>query len=308
MSRKGKPATHHGYLVIDKPAGWTSHDVVARVRRIVVEKKVGHAGTLDPAATGVLPVAIGNATRTIEYLAEADKTYIADVTFGVTTDSCDIEGRVTGVNDASHLDLALVEPAIHAFVGDQLQVPPMHSAIKVDGRPMYELARKGEVVDLPARSVTINSIAILGWNAPTVRIEVTCSKGTYIRSLARDIGERVGPGAYLSRLVRTRVGSFRLQDAMTLDRLAERMEAESWEQVALAPDCAMLGYDAIVLNEGEAADWHMGRRVPSYGATGTVRVYDATGMWIGVGQIDDGSRDLRPIKVVHDVVQDSESA
>jgi tRNA pseudouridine55 synthase len=306
MTRPRKPATHHGYVVIDKPAGWTSHDVVARARRIVGEKRVGHAGTLDPAAVGVLPVAVGSATRTIQYLGEADKTYIADITFGVVTDSADIEGKVTCVNDTSHLTLAVVESVVESFAGEQAQVPPMHSAIKIGGKPLYHLARQGEKVDIPARQVTIYRLDILQWDPPTLRVVVDCSKGTYIRSLARDIGERAGGGAYLSKLVRTRVGRFQLEDAISLDQLALAMQEGEWERVARHPDVALVDHAAIVMSAEEQADWSFGRQVPAYGATGTVRVYDATGNWLGVGVLDPDTAMVRPVKVVHLNHQDPE--
>jgi tRNA pseudouridine55 synthase len=304
MTRPRKPATHHGYVIIDKPAGWTSHDVVARVRRIVGEKRVGHAGTLDPAAVGVLPVAVGNATRTIEYLGDADKTYIADVTFGVVTDSADIEGVVTRIDDASHLTLQDVEPVAALFIGEQSQVPPMHSAIKIDGRPLYYLARQGEHVDIPARRVSIHRLDILRWESPTLRVEVDCSKGTYIRSLAHDIGEQVGTGAYLSKLVRTRVGRFQLDEAITLDQLALAMKEGEWARVARQPDVALLDHAAIALSPREQADWLLGRQVPAYGASGTVRVYDATGNWLGVGVLDPETTMVQPVKVVHPNLQE----
>jgi tRNA pseudouridine55 synthase len=299
MTRPRKPATHHGYVVIDKPAGWTSHDVVSRVRRIVGEKRVGHAGTLDPAAVGVLPVAVGNATRTIEYLAAADKTYIADITFGVVTDSADIEGTVMATTDASHLTREDVESVAGLFVGEQLQIPPMHSAIKIDGTPLYQLARQGERVDIPAREISITRLDVLKWNLPTLRIELDCSKGTYVRSLARDIGEKVGTGAYLSKLVRTRVGRFQLRDALSLEELETSLQGRGWNSTALHPDVAMLDCPAIVLTDPERIDWFQGRQVPAYGATGVVRVYDATGNWLGIGRLDPDTAMMRPAKVVH---------
>jgi tRNA pseudouridine55 synthase len=305
MTRPRKPATHHGYVVIDKPAGWTSHDVVARVRRIVNEKRVGHAGTLDPVAVGVLPVAIGNATRTIEYLAEADKTYIADITLGITTDTADIEGKVTSIADAEHVQLPDIERVLDRFRGPQFQVPPMHSALKVDGQPLYERARRGEVLDIPARPIVILSLLLLDWTSPVARVEVRCSKGTYIRSLARDIGEMLGTGAHLSRLVRTQVGGFRIDDAMSLESLASSIERGNWDRISVHPDVAMLDHDALVLDESAREDWLFGRDVPADGATGTVRVYDANGTWLGVGHVAEDSKTVRPVKVVIEQNQDS---
>jgi tRNA pseudouridine55 synthase len=299
MTKPRKPATHHGYIVIDKPGGWTSHDVVARVRRIVGERRVGHAGTLDPAATGVLPVAVGLATRTIEYLANADKGYLADFTFGITTDSADGDGVVQDRRDPSHLDRTAVESAIREFVGPLQQVPPMHSAIKIDGTPLYDLARKGQTVELPARAIAIHAINVVHWHPPTVRVHVRCSKGTYVRSLARDIGDRMGTGAYLSRLVRTSVGRFGLDVAMTLDELALAMERDEWRQVRVEPDVAMLDYDAVVIAGNQIVDWACGRPVPADGAEGVVRVYDADGKWRGVGNVEPDTALVKPVKVIH---------
>ena len=304
MTQPRKPATHHGYLVIDKPAGWTSHDVVARVRRIVDEKRVGHAGTLDPIAVGVLPVAVGNATKTIEYLAEADKTYVADIFFGIVTDSADIEGTFVRARTAKHLTSNVVEQALSSFRGNQQQIPPMHSALKVDGQPLYERARRGEVMDIPARPIVISKLNLLSWSGPVARVEVECSKGTYIRSLARDLGERLGTGAFLSRLVRTRVGGFTLSDSMSLDRLAELMAHSEWDRISMHPDIAMLDHDVLVLEGSVREDWLMGRKVPANGSIGTVRVYDADGNWLGVGQLDSESGNVRPVKVVPQTVQD----
>lgn len=299
MSRPRKPPVRHGFVIIDKPTGWTSHDVVARVRRIVEEKRVGHAGTLDPSATGVLPVAVGNATRAIEYLAEADKAYTAEVTFGVVTDSADREGEMIATADATHLTRDAVEAAVATFQGPLQQVPPMHSAIKVDGKRLYEHARKGETIDIEPRQVTIHEIRVVGWQVPVATIEVTCSKGTYIRSLARDIGERLGTGAHLSALRRTRVGSFGLDKAISLDDLAAR----GFDAVAMPPDTAMSHLPRLDLSVEASADWREGRTVPAPGATGTLRVYDASGAWVGVGQAVPYQDRVRPVKVVHPPAQ-----
>lgn len=305
MTRPRKPAVRHGYVVIDKPAGWTSHDVVARVRRIVDEKRVGHAGTLDPAAVGVLPIAIGNATKTIEYLADADKTYIADITLGRTTDSFDIEGTLIEVRDTTQLSRGEVERALTQFRGPQLQRPPMHSAIKIDGQPLYERARKGEEIEVPSRPVIISSLKLLEWNSPVARVEIRCSKGTYVRSLARDIGELLGTGAFLSRLVRTRVGGFDILDATSLTTLDKSIQQGHWDTVSWHPDVAMLGHPALILNASDRDDWLFGRTLQSSGAKGIVRVYDSSGHWLGVGEAGDANGQVRPVKVVPFDMQES---
>jgi tRNA pseudouridine55 synthase len=300
MARNRRQATHHGYVVIDKPAGWTSHDVVARARRIVGERRVGHAGTLDPAATGVLPLAVGLATRTVEYLADADKSYRATIRFGVTTDSADADGDVVATADVSHLTMDVLRPAIDSFTGEIMQKPPMHSAIKVDGKRLYELARAGVVADVKARPITVHEVTVIDWTMPDLTLDITCSKGTYIRSIARDLGQAVGTGAHLAGLVRTRSGPFTLDDAMSLEELQERLEREGWEGVALPPDAVLDGLTAIRLDDESAVAWNQGKRLAGVdvdGSPGPVRAYDTDDRWLGVGELDqDGS--IRPVKVI----------
>lgn len=302
MVRKGRrQATRHGYIVIDKPVGWTSHDVVARVRRLVDERRVGHAGTLDPAATGVLPVAIGLATRTVEYLAAADKAYRASIRFGITTDSADAEGDVTSTVNASHLQLSQINEALPAIRGDIMQRPPMHSAIRVDGRRLYDLARKGEEIEVAARPVTIHQLDVADWSPPDLTLDITCSKGTYIRSIARDLGELVGTGAHLATLRRTRTGPFTLTDAMTLDDLADRLESDGWSTVAMAPDAVLDHLRVVELDTAQAMDWSHGKKIimESAGpAAETIRAYDGHGHWLGIGQTDQSGHLLQPVKVI----------
>jgi tRNA pseudouridine55 synthase len=298
MAKRKTRGLYHGYLVFDKPAGWTSHDVVGRVRRILGERRVGHAGTLDPAAVGVLPIAVGLATRTVEYLSEAAKSYVADVTFGVTTDSADIDGIVTDVQDASGVREADIVAALHRFDGDQLQMPPMHSAIKVDGVPLYERARRGEEIEVAPRPITVHAIRLVSWEPPIARVYVVCSKGTYIRSMARDIGEAVGPGAYMSNLVRVQTGPFTLEDAIRVEDLEELLATTSWDQIAWHPDAVMQDWPALVLHGADAVSWRQGKSLEHGGIEGIVRVYDSSGTWLGVGQGDEAGTQVRPIKVV----------
>ena len=300
MSKRATRGRYHGYLVIDKPAGWTSHDVVGRVRRILGERRVGHAGTLDPAAVGVLPVAIGLATRTVEYLSDATKAYVAEITFGVTTDSADVDGDVLAVQPAGHLTREDIVIALRGFEGALSQVPPMHSAVKVGGRRLYELARRGEVIDVEPRPVTIHAIALEAWDPSVATVAVSCSKGTYIRSLARDLGEQLGTGAYLSNLVRTRTGPFTLADAVRIDELPDLLEQEPWEAIAYHPDAALLDWPAAVLDARHARSWRQGKAIVAERASGLVRVYDAAGTWLGVGRGDETGTRILPVKVVVD--------
>jgi tRNA pseudouridine55 synthase len=215
-------ALHDGLVVVDKPAAHTSHDVVARMRKLYGQRRVGHAGTLDPDATGVLLVGLGRATRLMRYLQDTGKSYRARVVFGVATDTLDASGAVLERAEMP-LEAARVERAASAFVGDIEQIPPMVSAIKIEGRKLYELARAGETVERPARKVTVTAFVIeefVGGPYPEATIRVDCSSGTYVRTLAADLGTALGGCAHLGELRRLRVGSFGLDEAHTLDEIA----------------------------------------------------------------------------------------
>ena len=215
----------HGFLNIDKPAGMTSHDVVAYIRRAARQKRVGHAGTLDPAATGVLVVALGNATRLIEYVQDAtSKRYLATVCLGATTTTDDAEGEVLTTAAVPAFDRAAIEQALAPFRGQIMQVPPMYSALHYAGRRLHELAREGIVVDRAARPVTIERLALIEWASPVLMLDIICSKGTYIRSLARDLGDALSCGAHLQALRRTAVGTFLIEDATPLGDLIDNAD------------------------------------------------------------------------------------
>jgi len=206
-------------LIINKPRGLTSHDVVARVRRIARTQKVGHAGTLDPAATGVLVVLLGKATRLAQFFVDLEKCYRGRVVLGVSTNTQDAEGKIESTGDVSGVTRAQIEDAFAAFEGETEQIPPMVSAIKREGTPLYVLARRGEIVERAPRRITIRELTILSVEMPEVEFEMTCSKGTYVRTLAADIGDRLGCGGHLGRLVRTAVGPFRVDEATPLAEL-----------------------------------------------------------------------------------------
>lgn len=289
----------HGFLVVDKPAGWTSHDVVARARRLTGQRRIGHAGTLDPAATGVLPLAVGSATRVLEYLAGASKTYLADVTFGVETDSFDGDGRITTMRDASSLTRVDVEYLLQPFLGAISQIPPMHSAIKIGGRRLYELARQGEEIERPPRGVVISTLDLIDWQPPVATLLVDCSKGTYIRSLARDLGAASGAGAYLSNLVRLRSGPFTLCGAITLGDLAASALPWAWTSLAVHPDAVLEEWPALLLDAADATAWSTGLALPAAGdASGMCRAYDTGGSWLGIGTADEVANLWRPAKVI----------
>jgi tRNA pseudouridine55 synthase len=238
-----------GFLNVDKPLGMTSHDVVARVRRTFGVRKVGHAGTLDPLATGVLVICIGGATRLSEYVMHATKRYTAQVHFGITTSTYDAEGEVLDTRDASHLTRALILDALNPFVGSIQQVPPIYSAIKVDGRKLYDIARAGETVELEARSVTIERIDLLNWQPPVATIDVTCNAGTYIRSLAYDVGEALGTGAHLAGLRRTQSGTFLIADAAEPDVI---FSDPLWRERLVPAHVALAGWRHVLLNEAQS--------------------------------------------------------
>jgi tRNA pseudouridine55 synthase len=211
-----------GLLVVDKPSGPTSHDIVLTIRKITGIKRVGHAGTLDPSATGVLIILIGRATKIASRFLSDDKAYAGVIRFGQTTDTLDGEGKIIEERSAESLVLSEVEKASLKFQGEIMQVPPMVSAIKVNGVPLYKAARRGEIIDVPPRAITINKFDITGWSPghyPEASFTIECSKGTYIRSIARDLGEAVGCGAHLASLKRTRSGVFSLSDAVTIPEL-----------------------------------------------------------------------------------------
>ena len=274
----------NGFVIIDKPRGITSFAMVALVRRLSGVRRVGHAGTLDPLATGVLPVAIGQAARFIEYTDGAPKTYRALVRFGVATETYDAEGAVTAEIDASGITADDVEAALPAFVGEIQQVPPAYSAIKVQGRPLYRYARSGESVEVQARKVRIERVELLSFGGGVAEIEVTCGKGTYIRSLAHDLGQALGVGGHLAALQRTASGGFSLLDARTPPELESAAAAGAFEDLLLSPDRAVERRPAAILAEAHADDVRHGREVHfrADGAIDLVRAYSIGGDFLGV--------------------------
>lgn len=225
------------FLVIDKPAGITSHDVVAAVRAVTGIKKVGHTGTLDPFATGVLPLALGTATRLIQFLDESIKVYDATITFGAATDTGDPTGTAVREAPLPTADLPEVQSVLERFRGDQMQEPPAYSAVKVGGKPLYHYARKGEEVRAQPRPITIHDVELVEYSPERLRVIITCSRGTYARVLADDIARALGSAGHLSVLARTRSGPFYLEDALGMDTLAEFVAQEpghSWRDVLLA--------------------------------------------------------------------------
>ncbi len=246
--------TTDGILNINKPRGKTSFEVVHLIRELISEKRVGHGGTLDPAATGVLPICLGQATRVSEFMANASKVYRAEVELGVTTTTYDSEGDIVGEKDTSSITKSQVEECLNLFEGSIEQTPPMFSAIRHEGKHLYELARQGLEVERKPRNVQIFGILLLEASLPVITLEISCSRGTYIRSLANDLGQRLGCGAYLKSLVRLQTGPFHLSEALTLPELISAFRESRWREflypmdiVLLATKAALLGKEAIEL-------------------------------------------------------------
>ena len=282
-----------GFLNVCKPPGPTSHDVVAAVRRLVGHKtRVGHAGTLDPFARGVLVVCVGQATRLASYVQAAPKRYLAGITLGATSTTDDSEGSITPLPAAAEPAERQVREALARFVGEIQQVPPAHSAVHVNGQRAYRLARAGRDVQLPARTVTIHDIALVRYEHPLLTIDVRCGSGTYIRSLARDVGAALGAGGYCSDLFRTEVGPFRAEDAVGPDQLDPARDL-------LPPLAALDSLAKITVDDDAARRLAMGQRIDLDGPAppGELAVLDAAGRLLAIAAAGDNARSLQPTKV-----------
>jgi tRNA pseudouridine55 synthase len=239
----------NGFVVIDKPAGITSHDVVSRVRRILGTRKVGHTGTLDPFATGVLPVAVNDGTKAIPFLDEGVKCYEALMQLGVTTDTLDMTGEILREADYACITRQQFESVLKQFAGHLTQIPPMYSAIKRDGQPLYKLARQGQVVEREPRNIVIYSLQLLSFSPPFVGFRVACSRGTYVRTLADDMGHQLGCGAALKELRRIASGPFEICSAVSLEGLEEAVRHGAGETLAISPNRALSHLPEIVLSD-----------------------------------------------------------
>ncbi len=288
-----------GILNIDKPEGYTSHDIVARVRRLTGERRVGHAGTLDPFATGVLLVCVGQATRVSEYLMEGRKLYRARIRFGTATDTYDLTGAPTIQNAPIPSGIAAIEAILPRFQGHIMQTPPSYSALKIEGVPAYRRARRGEEIDQAPRPVEIYDLQVRAWDPPDLVLDIVCGKGTYIRSLAHDLGQALGSAAHLIALERRAVGAFTIEDAVPLAAFEEQAREGRWQDLLYPLDEALLMYPALILSAEDVARLQNGQPVAGAEiAEGALaRVYGPGGEFVALVQGDHKASVWRPHKV-----------
>jgi tRNA pseudouridine55 synthase len=283
-----------GFLNLNKPVGFTSHDCIAKLRRLLNTRRIGHAGTLDPLATGVLSIAVGRATRLLQFL-RSDKAYRAVIRFGVSTTTDDLEGEILNQQPAPDLNLPTVKTALQQFQGTIQQVPPIYSAIQVDGKRLYDLARSGKTVEVPTRTVEVTEIKIVNWQPgdfPELEIDIACGGGTYIRAIARDLGTALQTFGTLTTLIRTQSSGFDLNNSLTLEQLEGQLQQDAFQPIL--PD-AMLGHlEAIALSPILAKRWCQGQRIAPYDLPDTftisrapLRIYTETGTFLGIGQLTD---------------------
>ena len=274
----------NGIVIVDKPQGWTSQDVTARLRRVFNTRRIGHGGTLDPMATGVLPVFVGRATRGVEFFEHAEKTYETVLRLGITTDTEDISGTVLTEQDAFVTGEQLGE-VLANFRGEILQVPPMYSALKVGGQKLVDLARKGKEVERQPRPITIHELRLLGMDTDGIHLRVRCSKGTYIRTLCKDIGEALGCGGCMAALRRVQAGEYTIDEAVPLQTLLETEDPEPY----LRPVGTMFRqYDAITLTEKQELRCRNGNSFSITLPDGTYRAYGKNGEFLALSKVDGG--------------------
>ena len=298
-----------GFLNVDKPPGWTSSDVVAKIRaafRLRKRKiKVGHGGTLDPMATGVLPICIGGATRLAEFVLGGDKVYHMSARLGVETDTYDSEGTAVAIRDFQQVTRNDVVAIISGFIGEIDQVPPMYSAIKKDGRPLYKLARQGITVSREPRRVTVSSMTLSAWDPPFFDLHIECGSGFYARSLTHDIGNLLDCGAHMTALRRIRAGEFRVTDSVSLEQLISGAADDSWMRFLLKPDVVLQSLMSTALDDAESAAFLHGQgvRYTNPGAAGVgnlIRVYSNEGDLLGLASSDETGKFLKPRTVFAD--------
>lgn len=293
MGRRHKGRAISGIVLLDKPLGITSNRALQIVKRFYNAAKAGHTGSLDPLATGLLPLCLGEATKVSGFLLDADKSYLATLKLGVKTSSADAEGEVIETRPVENYSDKQIQSVIAQFIGEIKQIPPMHSALKVDGQPLYKLAHQGMVVERKSRSVEIFDIKLLRHVGDEMEIAVDCSKGTYIRTLAEDIGEKLGCGAHLSALRRTVSGPFQLKDSITMEQLEALAESgfEALDKVLMPSEDALEGWESVNLSTDAAYYICRGQavQVPKAPTSGLVRLFSEENGFLGIGEIlDDG--------------------
>lgn len=288
-----------GVFLLDKASGYSSNSSLQKVKRLFRAQKAGHTGSLDPLASGLLPICLGEATKLSSYWLNSDKRYEVRVRLGAETDTADSEGRVTRTAPVPDLSEALIETVLARFRGAIEQVPPMYSALKHQGQRLYDLARKGVEVERPARPITIHALTLLGFDATTLTLDVRCSKGTYIRVLAEDIGRAMGCGGHVEMLRRTEVGEFGLDLSCTMDRLEELPEPER-DELLLPSDSLVLHLPAVELNESMSVLVARGNPlfVPQAPVSGWVRLYGRSAGFLGLGEVLDDGR-IGPRRVLN---------
>ena len=274
----------NGIVIIDKPAGWTSNDVVSKLRGVLRTKRIGHGGTLDPMATGVLPVFVGRATRGVEFFEHAEKTYETVLRLGITTDTEDITGTVL-TQQESFITEEMLEDVLARFRGEILQVPPMYSALKINGQKLYDLARKGKEVARQPRPVTIHELTLLGMEADGIRLRVRCSKGTYIRTLCKDIGEALGCGGCMEALRRTRAGEYTIGEAVPLQTLLDTQEPENYLRTV---DTMFRNHPEVTLTSNQEKRCRNGNAFSVKLPEGTYRAYSCSGEFLMLAKVEDG--------------------
>jgi tRNA pseudouridine55 synthase len=291
----------NGIIIVDKPEGWTSHDVVAKLRWVLKEKRIGHGGTLDPMATGVLPLFVGRATRAVEFMESADKEYIAGVRFGIITDTQDTTGQVLEEHKADIEENDIVQ-ALSGFLGESQQLPPLYSAVKVQGKKLYEYARKGREVERSPRSIKITEIEPLGYNdgKDEYRFRIVCSKGTYIRTICHDLGQRLGCGAAMSSLRRTRAGRYDISMAAGLDKIIEAAESGGIDKYLRMTDSLFDIYPELTVSEEEERRIKNGADIAIRNVdNGKYRVYGENSGFIAFSEAQDNV--LKTIKSFYNV-------
>ena len=274
----------NGIVIVDKPQGWTSQDVTARLRRVFNTRRIGHGGTLDPMATGVLPVFVGRATRGVEFFEHAEKTYETVLRLGLTTDTEDISGTVLSEQDAFVTGEQL-EAVLQKFRGEIMQVPPMYSALKINGQKLVDLARKGREVERQPRPITIHELTLLGMEADGIHLRVRCSKGTYIRTLCKDIGEAFGCGGCMAALRRVTAGEYTIEESVPLQTL---LETETPEEFLRPVDSMFRNYPAVTLTEKQELRCRNGNSFSIQLEDGTYRAYGKDGEFLMLAKVDDG--------------------